>query len=594
MKGNTFRIASFPQDDRLWRVDWFGKLVLNPNNLSEPQVQVFISPFNSFPEDPAANKAVNHNERAAIQIGVGQLPLVHVGSAWRNGQLYPIHELNYKSEIFESLTISAETLKVVKANHKVDGSYIIDPRYFPIGSANGLSARCLCVKHQNDPFGLIIPMMELIRFYYSTSTKLARILLNGSFSQSVDVLYNPARSFLDEDGFCLIWLRKDFDDLDAWTTARIAFSGIAQTNAKLIHESALRNLHSGERSAYPETFPPFEGSTRLKAYGKRVRSGDKWRFLVFWLSSCNFPFPYIDLSAGRDNDGNTSENNDNNREDAFPNGRKNLQPLPGEDALIHDNEETSSEQIPFVKELSQQRFPYLAGKELIDLPKERCNYKSGRKQPVVINEDQSMFSTGGKTYGETSTSPLNIRLDQTLEDSSPERRAPSLPKSFENFIAGLKAISVLGDIEFKIVPASQDTVRHAFGIASLFPVRAHGQRLPFAYLKFRPVGERKRRQALIAEVRLDSWYFYFLEIQQRDTDNFTSLLLYDVRLGRLDANRLGNILLCCAKKSGRWLDDIDVPNVGRARLPHKWKSAEEFASKALKLMNDAMRNSMVR
>lgn len=74
------RIKEFPDDGRIWRVDWFGGVERNPQVPSEPKIQLIISPVVDGATDYAAISAVNHEERRSISIGVGQLLLVTIGS----------------------------------------------------------------------------------------------------------------------------------------------------------------------------------------------------------------------------------------------------------------------------------------------------------------------------------------------------------------------------------------------------------------------------------------------------------------------------------------------------------------------------------
>jgi hypothetical protein len=68
-------IQEFPQDDQIWRVDFFGGIQRNSSIPDEPTIQIILSPLanpnNKDPKELASVKAVTHELRRTIHIGVG-------------------------------------------------------------------------------------------------------------------------------------------------------------------------------------------------------------------------------------------------------------------------------------------------------------------------------------------------------------------------------------------------------------------------------------------------------------------------------------------------------------------------------------------
>jgi len=131
MAGNIPRIKEFPADDRYWRVDAFGAIIRNHNIPSEPFIQIVISPFvdndlsSKEPKELASSNAVNNDDRKSIQIGVGQLPFVSIGSVWKDGFVQ-----SFKAgteNVLYGVNIIDENIKIINANHKIDGKYIVPP-----------------------------------------------------------------------------------------------------------------------------------------------------------------------------------------------------------------------------------------------------------------------------------------------------------------------------------------------------------------------------------------------------------------------------------------------------------------------------------
>jgi len=117
---------------------------------TEPKIQVITSPLLGGATDYAASSAINHEERRTIS----QLPLVTIGSLWLNRHC--LVEAAGKDKIFHNLTISPDTVRLVKSEAKVDGPPLILKHFHQIGA--GLATNCLAIKWRDDPFGIIAPI----------------------------------------------------------------------------------------------------------------------------------------------------------------------------------------------------------------------------------------------------------------------------------------------------------------------------------------------------------------------------------------------------------------------------------------------------
>lgn len=201
------RIREFPDDDRIWRVDWFGGLERNHQVPTEPKIQIIISPVVPGATDYASTNAVSDKDRQTITIGVGQLPLVSIGSLWQNRRC--LIDNAGKSRTFNNLAINPDTVQLIRSDAEVDGDQLIRRHFHRIGA--GLAANCLAIKYQGDPYGLIIPVAEIIRFYYAISSDLAKAIFSGDFRHDLGAIVNPERCDFDaNEKRCT--LKLDVDD----------------------------------------------------------------------------------------------------------------------------------------------------------------------------------------------------------------------------------------------------------------------------------------------------------------------------------------------------------------------------------------------
>ena len=192
-----------------------------------------------------------------FEIGVGQLPVVHIGTDWIDGKCQKLQK-NKAAEEKLDVTISDQTVKTISTTHKDTKYYVIPPDQYRIGKNNGLSLKCHCVTNNDYRYGIIIPAIEVIRFYYSLSSRLARVLFNGTFVHNLRELYIPEKSILHSNGECDLMRGKYFSDADGWILARIAFDGNATDGARQIYYSSQKQHSPNLREPVPPLLAPFE------------------------------------------------------------------------------------------------------------------------------------------------------------------------------------------------------------------------------------------------------------------------------------------------------------------------------------------------
>ncbi|MFZ1891193.1 MAG: hypothetical protein WAU37_03270, partial [Formosimonas sp.] len=172
MAKQVITIAEFPKDERVWRVDWLAAAQHNDNVHSENTIEVYLRPVD-MPQTKA-DFGVTIQERVCRLIGVGQLPVLVLGSLWHNGRLMSEHAIKEYREL-RNVQINSNTVKLITAGHKHNEQYVINKFSFDVGGfKNGLSANCLAVEYNGDPYGIIIPVAEVLRFYYAPSSDLSK------------------------------------------------------------------------------------------------------------------------------------------------------------------------------------------------------------------------------------------------------------------------------------------------------------------------------------------------------------------------------------------------------------------------------------
>lgn len=281
----------FPPDTP-FRIDWFGNVAYSRDiNHSQPFIAVALS------EIPASSSDIwtypttfdNRLHQRHVFVPVGFLPYLRIGDIWTRDGF--VRSPDYVQESFP-ININRESVTLVKAGAGKGEhcGFFLPFEAHPYHSEHTHSY-CVKVVLGLDVY-LLIPSVELIRFYFGSSSKLVSTLFSAPFQE--ENLWVDAKK--DEHGIAHIGLTSGISGSSATDVARIAFNGIARRTAKLIGDSCVTASTAKER-AYPKMFFPFAGETTLKASGVWLQTGEAGMtvFLAFRLLSCSHPFPFSGL-----------------------------------------------------------------------------------------------------------------------------------------------------------------------------------------------------------------------------------------------------------------------------------------------------------
>lgn len=286
--------SRFPDDGHLWRIEWLGRLQRNFERPYNHLLEVTLcrlrgkSRGTEVTLKDALDVDPNHRDRAYIDIR--DLPYVHVGSIWRDGKYVASPEY----ALFESdrLVFAESTLRLIRWDSPdplAGDCRVIPPDLHAIG-CDPLHACLLAVEVNGDPYSLLIPAMEVVRFYYCPLPVMAEQLFRGPFDLISNKLYNADKSGLDPDGICRACFRNRIPTPAARIVTVLACSEYARRQARRIYDSILVN-QIANGTPVVEALPPFEGRAELKAHGAWFESNGRKRFLAYRIVASNLPVP---------------------------------------------------------------------------------------------------------------------------------------------------------------------------------------------------------------------------------------------------------------------------------------------------------------
>ena len=291
-------IYAFPKGENSWRIDWFGDLAF-PNRLirrKQPSLLLHLSRVldSNYRDDPSVLLSPASTTPAKFQrkiwISVGTLPRLRIGDIWRNGQLEVSPD--YQLESFVDLHIDDTTVSLIKAGLNLDGKGFLLPISEHPWHMQCTHSYCVTVELP-DNRRLIIPCIELIRFYFGSCNNLVTRLFSPTLRR--EALYTKPQ-FDKTTGRLVLELAEKIAGASAADIGRMHLDPVAWHAAVRVGASLLKPSLA-KQSVYPQAFFPFEGKTTLIAAGKWLPLEDQAQatFIVYNLRSCSHPFPFRSL-----------------------------------------------------------------------------------------------------------------------------------------------------------------------------------------------------------------------------------------------------------------------------------------------------------
>ncbi len=558
---NPIPIKEMPGDGRVWRVDWFGGVSYDVNVPTEPKIGIFISPVtDGVIKNYASQQSVCGDEQKIIHVGVGQLPLLSIGSLWKNK--LPLSQVAGERHTFKNIHISKEKVQQIKASHKFGENNLINRYYYRLGA--GLNANCLAIEYEGDPFGIIVPTAELIRFYYATSSDLSKAIFKGDFKHALDSIVNlQETAFNKEEREFVIKRRKHFDDVDSLIIARILSSPLAKNSVDRIHDSLIKAFATGESFGWPESYFPFKGTTNWKALIKRLPYRDengqeKWTKLVLSIQGCSAPFPYESIVLGKDND-NTRINHDDEQ--------KNEDDKP---AYIRQRDEATHGELQSAEEpdISIQQV-------LLSRPVDRFSFVNKIDQIEPVKDSNEYINTKATRYANTATSQLGTG-DGSYQNTgvtsaqvqTGKKREKALEASFELINSLVKELNTRTGITATIRTKTPDIAWMPF-------IKPSGQ----AQWSYKNSRTYSRRAVVIVDIEYQGCWYSLVEFEHRAGDSFPmGLLAYPSGL-KITNDKLKTILTGLSFAQGTWgnVSQRSLQPVQYERVKHSSAKIEALA-----------------
>lgn len=272
-----------------FRIDWFGDILYGGHRGGHsPMVNLVLS--RGYEGEWIRSSGADDGTAITTAVPAAYLRLLRMGDVWVLGQRTGTDEASIQLT-FPEVVVSDSTVEIVPTGLPA-GQTEGEPVYllpFAEFDAHRGHTGAFCARVRLDAgITLIVPCMELVRFYFGASGALLKLLFSGALG--LDELYSNAFCH-PTTGVANVTLGKGLPYQAGVTVARIAFNDRAKRAATWIAKSGVAATANKERY-YPKTSFPFEGVTDLTARGRWLGTGETRAFLVEQLLECTHPFPF--------------------------------------------------------------------------------------------------------------------------------------------------------------------------------------------------------------------------------------------------------------------------------------------------------------
>lgn len=488
-------------------------------------------------------------------MNIGQLPILIVGSIWKNGQLESYNAISQTVSV-QNVNITNQNIQFIDSNKKIKyfdrynqekDSRLIPFSYFGLDYSKPIS--CLQIQHDDYIDGIIIPVTEIIRFYYACSTRLAHLAFSSP--HEISKIYY---SVDEENHKVTLKLPQKYTDNEAFILARILSNETAFAGFEKIRNSLMKLGINSKAISFLESQFPFTCLTKLAVRGIKIHD----RFFVTEICSCSAPFPNVIVD--RDNDGcKANKETDISDEDKQTYQREQPTAEQKDNLAIQSEEESAAYTKPLQFTLNKDCFLDLANKEIEKPEKPFNQYKSSY---CIVNIETSAIDLGTDlgTTGCTTIAPSTLNI-------LPEKQHREvLAATFENSVL---AIEYLNEHYANI-----QAIIHLFNNEScdFVPFIAPRNNAQWSYLDSK---SKTRRKVLFGKIEYCGKTFWLIEIQARDNEHFVTAILH------LDTNNeidyFANLLHELAKNKGIWGKLVGIQNM--KTFKHTYTDIKSYAKK---------------
>lgn len=507
--------------DGLVRILWIGRVSKIKERGGAARIKIYWNEIESDTRSPNFDRCmpVKGAQVQEVDMPIGYLTHLHVNailhkglivSPWDDGKL-PF-ELETKTP--EIIDFSRTNLSLFNRRDLLNSNESIIPvEKSRLRDRDEANAKCLGVKIGDDPYAIIFPCTEILRFFYCTSSTMGHVLFDGRINTPEIDLYDSSegKAHLPIDGHVFITLRKRMLDSDA----RIIASIFADTNLR----ESMQNIGAGVMAAEGEyrdvvAFPPVDNECKLSFLYIPITSEGKTRKLVTRIiKSYHKPkFSYLQFDREDQFEAPNFEG-----EEEIPDGKTYLEeeraPQKFETGTFDDPRFAAN----FRRQELKSRFPELEAVKAQKVPSERSDARKRKRVfKNLTGKLRDLTPSGGKGQNDQ-LRKVNIQPPSDITGSTESDLVATEigDNIYIKTIQLLERARAAGGVDITIM---EDVLPH-FKIVNgtYFNVYPIGANQIFKREVFHVIDKERRRarMALIVKIKMNDEVRYLVDFQQR-------------------------------------------------------------------------------
>jgi len=179
-------LSFFPRTKKLYRIDWLGDVCYPDKRASYRQPSIAVVLSEVVRRNEKYEEAFPNHRQLQRFAPVGLLSWLRIGDVWQAGRRIDCTP-SERAE-FRNLLINQDSSRIIKAGGELEEKGFLIPISAHTGHALHTQSYCLLTQLPNSK-NLLIPCVELIRFYFGSSSKLLSRLFSPPLRRAS--LYRP-------------------------------------------------------------------------------------------------------------------------------------------------------------------------------------------------------------------------------------------------------------------------------------------------------------------------------------------------------------------------------------------------------------------
>ena len=410
---------------------------------------------------------------------------------------------------------------------------------------------------------IFIAMAEIFRFYYLSSSILARTVLSTDILEPRRSIYAPKHTSPEKGSApAKLVVRRGMAKGDVPTIARLVFSPgqVGLSRATSIYTRSIGDVPRGPRILAAE--PPFSGVTKLRCRGRSTGDAPDSPVLVTKLDSCSGPMYFGSLEWRYEDDYKAPPKSKPGSEGEEKKKGRRIGTMEMQFLYLDDGKLPSTEYVSqtFMVDSLDDRFSVLEStlvkRVRIDASGDTRTKNSKPKQGdplnLTANSPHGKTEDGGGTQAtDTASTHKQDEEEEEKKGKDPHASRATPAEVLLHTIEVAEAIAKLSDAKMFERIVSDKPAKCVGRLFNLFPETVGGAKRRWLYLDDKR--DTDRRPLLLIEFLANGRYGYLADIVRRGVDSMSLMLLKTIDGGQASKGQLVSFIeiTAAARVEGR-------------------------------------------